>query len=286
MWSKSGIKITNEKLDKRLLSDYPDIKRESDYIDSKTSIIFSCVRCGKKYKKKPKEVSKIKCRCAERGNNYKKEISKKDLELIDNYINIRKSILHRCKNCKLCFNSSPKSVLNSIYGCPSCSGKIFSIDKYKSILPKNLRLLSSEYIGSNFKHKHLCVDCHSEFETKPNYILHMNTNCPICSKSKGERQIIDILDSLGLEYEKEYTVKISGKNLRFDFYIPSKCLLIEYDGIQHYKPVDLFGGLEYYEKLKVNDKLKDSWSYENNISLLRIPYNVNIESYLKNFLVK
>jgi len=281
MWSKYGIKITNEKLDERLLSDYPNIIRENDYVDSKTSIIFSCIYCSKKYTKKPKDISKIKCRCLERDNNYKKKLVNKNIELIDNYINIREKILHKCKICLLEFKTSPKSVLNSKHGCPSCSGKIFSIDKYKSILPKNLKLISNEYIGSNFKHKHFCIDCNNYFETKPNYIVHMGTNCPICSKSKGERQIIDFLDSINIDYKREYIVNINGKKLRFDFYIPKIKLFIEYDGIQHYKPVDLFGGLEYYEKLKINDKLKDNWCNRNNLNLIRIPYKIsNIKKYL------
>ena len=281
MWSKYGIKITNEKLDKRLLSDYPNIRREGDYIDSKTSILFSCIYCSKKYLKKPKDISKIKCRCLDRYNNYKKKLVNKNIELIDNYINIREKILHKCKICLLEFKSSPKSVLNSKNGCPSCSGKIFSIDKYKSILPKNLKLISNEYIGCNVKHKHFCIDCNNYFETKPNYIIHMGTNCPICCKSKGERQIIDFLDSINIDYKREYIVGINGIKLRFDFYIPEMRLFIEYDGIQHYKPIDLFGGLEYYEKLKINDKLKDNWCNGNNLNLLRIPYNViNIKKYL------
>ncbi len=285
MWSKSGVKITNEQLDDRLLSDYPNIKRESDYINSKTPINFSCTICNKIYRKKPKEISNLKCKCVEREEKYKISLVNKDIELIDNYVNARKKILHKCKNCSLEFKSSPKSILNSKYGCPSCSGKIFSIEKYKSLLPKNLKLISTEYIGTNYKHKHLCTDCNTEFETKPNYILHMNTNCPICSKSKGERQIIDFLDSIDIDYQKEYIVEIDSKKLRFDFYLSKINTFIEFDGIQHFKPVDIFGGEDYYKKLKIYDELKNEWCLKNKSHLIRIPYNIDIDRYLSSIFI-
>ena len=38
------------------------------------------------------------------------------------------------------------------------------------------------------------------------------------------------------------------------FYLPSFNLLIEYNGIQHYEPVDFFGGEEQLIKQKEIDK--------------------------------
>lgn len=285
MWSKSGKKITNEQLDKRLKEKYPNIKRESDYINSKTIINFSCVKCGKIYKKAPKEVSKIKCKCIEKENKYKNSLLDKNIELLGNYINIREKILHKCKECNLEFITSPKSVLNSINGCPSCSGKIFSIQKYKSLLPNNIKLLSTEYKGSLYKHKHLCTECNNEFETKPNYILHMNTNCPVCSKSKGEREIIEFLELIKVNYEKEYIVSIDDKKLRFDFYIEDIRTFIEYDGIQHFKPVDIFGGEKYLDEVINNDNIKNKWCEENNFYLLRIPYYEDVFEKLTNYFI-
>jgi very-short-patch-repair endonuclease len=284
MWS--GKKIGNKEFDIRLENEFPNLVRLSDYINARTTIIFSCKRCKKQFKKKPKELSKIKCSCEEREIKYKESIKNKEIELIEKYINIREKILHKCKKCNLLFKSSPKSILNSKIGCTSCSGRIFSIDKYKSLLPSNLKLISKEYIGSNKKHKHLCIDCNFEFITKPNYILHMNTNCPNCSKSKGEREIMCFLNDKKIKYINEYTVNINEKNLRFDFFIEEFNLMIEYDGIQHFKPVDLFGGEESFIKQTEYDILKDKWCLENKIKLLRIPYYENVEKILCIELIK
>lgn len=280
MWSNYGKKITNEQFDIRLSEEFPFLNREEDYINSNTSIVFSCKRCGKKYKKKPKDIKKIKCNCLEREDEYKNNIISKDIELLDNYINMRTKVKHRCLKCSNEFISSPKSVLNSLYGCPSCSGKIFSTEKYKSILPNNIKLLSSEYIGSSYIHKHQCIDCGNEFYTKPNYILHMKTNCPFCSSSKGERVISDFLNSLNIKYKREYIIKIGNKNLRFDFYLEDLDIFIEYDGIQHFKPIEIFGGEDYFKNLKENDDLKYNWCEDNNKLLIRIPYYENTLEYL------
>ena len=65
-------------------------------------------------------------------------------------------------------------------------------------------------------------------------------------------------------------------------------MCIEYDGMQHYKPV-CFGGCSYddallaFEQTKANDEIKNHFCNSNNINLLRIPYYEfnNIEKILK-----
>jgi very-short-patch-repair endonuclease len=276
----SGRKISNKEFDIRLENEYSFFKRESDYINSKTSIKFSCKYCYKTFKRKPKDLNKLKCLCKEREIKYKDLLINKEIELVENYINMREKVSHSCKKCDLSFKSSPKSMLNSKFGCPSCSGKIFSVDKYKSLLPNNLKLIDNDYTGSNKEHKHLCIDCNFEFKTKPNYIIHMNTNCPNCYKSKGEREIKNLLENKKIKFKTEHVVNIDNRKLRFDFYLTEFNVLIEYDGIQHYKPVTLFGGDKSFIKQIENDNLKDRWCLENNIKLVRISYYENIENIL------
>lgn len=285
MWSKTGKIITSEQFDIRLISEYPYISRVGEYINSNTPIIFKCLNCGKEFNKKPKDLNKLKCKCIDRGLKYKNDIIVKKIIILENYVNMRSKIKHQCLNCLDIFITSPKSVINSITGCPSCSGKIHSIDKYKSLLPKNIELLSTEYIGSQYKHNHKCLDCNSEFYTKPNYILHINTNCPICSSSKGERIISDFFKSIKLDYNREFVVNIFGKNLRFDFYISSLDLFIEYDGIQHNKEVEFFGGEKSFLKRIEYDEMKDNWCFENNKTLLRISHNDDILGILKDIFI-
>ena len=281
MWSKLGRKLTEEEFDLKLFVEYPEIKRIGVYINSKTSIEFSCNRCGRIWNKKPKEIKKINCSCRLKESIYIDKISKMGLILLDNYLSVRSKLKHKCLVCNLEFITTPKSILSSKFGCTNCSGKKFTIDKYKSLLPKNIKFLEDEYEGSHNKYRHLCLDCETEFITKPNYIIHMGTNCPNCSKSKGERLVDDFLKSSGIEYKSQYVVDILDKKLRFDFYIESLSTFIEYVGIQHFEPVKLFGGSEYFSKLRVNDQLKEDWCIKSGFKLIRIPYYYNVSEYLE-----
>ena len=50
-------------------------------------------------------------------------------------------------------------------------------------------------------------------------------------------------------------------------------MIIEFDGKQHYEPIEHFGGVEAYERLKLNDKIKNDYCEENFIDLIRIRYD-------------
>ena len=113
--------------------------------------------------------------------------------------------------------------------------------------------------------------------------------------SRGEIKICDILDAAGLVYKEEYSfpdlISTSGRPLRFDFCVFDDNgdidFLIEYQGIQHYEPIDFAGKGEEWanEMFKSNqrrDKIKRDYCVENNIPLIEIPYweIKNIENIL------
>lgn len=93
--------------------------------------------------------------------------------------------------------------------------------------------------------------------------------------TSGEYKVANYLDSMGYEYISQYSFtdsEISRK--RFDFYIPSVDTCIEYDGIQHFKPVFNFGGEDTFLYTKKNDKEKNEFCKKHNINLICIPYTV------------
>lgn len=275
MYSKLGRKLTNEEFDNKICDS--NFIRLDDYIDSKTPIRFSCKICNKIFTKKPKDFNKLICKCELRKKDYIEFLkNNKNIELIGEYKNIREKTKHKCLKCGLIFLSSPKSVKNSINGCPSCSGKKFSIDYYKSILPNDIILLDDIYNSSSQKLNHKCLVCNKEWKTKPNYILHMKCGCPFCSSSKGEKEISNILDNMCVFYESQKNININSINYKFDFYIEEINLFIEYDGIQHFEPVEYFGGDNQFEIIKSNDNIKNNWIISNNYNLLRISYKDDI----------
>lgn len=99
------------------------------------------------------------------------------------------------------------------------------------------------------------------------------------SVSSGETKIAEILQSHNFNYEKEKTFTdckgLGGKSLRFDFYLPEYNTVIEYDGQQHFMPIKYFGGIEKYNYLKENEKIKEKYCHQNNITLIRFPYTMN-----------
>ena len=53
--------------------------------------------------------------------------------------------------------------------------------------------------------------------------------------------------------------------------------LIEFDGMQHFKPIDYFGGIAEFKITKKRDALKNDYCKAKGIPLLRIPYtDINV----------
>ena len=71
--------------------------------------------------------------------------------------------------------------------------------------------------------------------------------------------------------------------LPFDFYISKYNLIIEFDGIQHFKPISKFDGEEGFVTRVLHDAIKNQYCEDNNINILRIPYwdYDNIEKLIK-----
>lgn len=63
--------------------------------------------------------------------------------------------------------------------------------------------------------------------------------------------------------------------LSLDIYIPSKKTAIEYQGEQHFRPVEAFGGKSAYMRQVVNDKRKIKRCKEHGIRLLYFTFDSN-----------
>ena len=71
------------------------------------------------------------------------------------------------------------------------------------------------------------------------------------------------------QFETIYGCKYKGR-LKFDFYLPDYNICIEFDGEQHFKPVEYWGGEEEFKKRQIKDKIKTSFCTNNDIKLIRI----------------
>jgi hypothetical protein len=128
-------------------------------------------------------------------------------------------------------------------------------------------------------------------------LMNNKSGCPICGgkESQGERKVIYSLNELGYDVSKQKSFQgcfgFKGQNycdlLKFDAYVVKKDgqeVCVEFDGIQHYEPVELFGGQDALDSLMERDNIKTEYCQKNNIKLIRIPYweIKNIDNILMN----
>lgn len=178
----------------------------------------------------------------------------------------------------------------SKYGCSFCAGKNKTTEDFKKeivLINPNIAIIG-EYKGSEHPIKCQCKICGHIWHPIGRSLRYGN-GCPSCKCSKGEQKIQIWLNKSNISFvrEKIFDDCISERRLRFDFYIPTLNTIIEYDGIQHYRPIDFAGkghdwAYEEYLSTIKRDLIKNEYCAMHNISIIRIPYwqYDNIETIL------
>lgn len=101
--------------------------------------------------------------------------------------------------------------------------------------------------------------------------------CPNCNHSMGEKRVERYLLSKRIRYKaQDKFEKCRNKRvLPFDFGVYHSgelTCLIEFEGEQHFRAVEYFGGDESLIYVQNNDSIKRAFCKENNIPLIEIPY--------------
>lgn len=254
-----------------------------------------CKQCGIQKLKKHFSLTKI--------DFIKKSINKHgDLYNYDelNYINNNTKVKIICKTHGE-FSQIPNDHLRGA-GCPKCAIiKTQQKNTYttESFIEKALMVHGNRFTydttlyESCYKKVKIICKKHGEFLQKPCEHLSGNS-CPKCNLSKGEYIIQNWLSENNISYSYNHTFKDcinpeTNRKLKYDFYIPSYNILIEFDGIQHFKPTR-FNGIQQtkaeinFIKTKYCDKLKTDYAFKNKIPLLRIKYDDNILEEIYNFI--
>jgi len=192
------------------------------------------------------------------------------------------------------WTTSVNNIINLNRGCAKCSNlkRITSIDEVnKYLLDNNIPIKCISYVGNVIgKSVFKCLNDGYIWESTFNNIKNGN-RCPKCSSSKGEDAILKFLSNYNIDHIYQYIDnRCRDKSvLPFDFYLPEYNLCIEYQGEQHYFPVDFASkgqkwAKERFEYNKFHDKIKKEFCLTNNIDLLEIPYweYKNINSIILN----
>lgn len=188
------------------------------------------------------------------------------------------------------FEQTPLNHINKKQGCPKCVGKHKTTEDFiiesKKINGTKYDYSKVEYKNNKTKIKLVCP-VHGDFEQIPNNHLSKKYGCPFCNESHGEKLIRLFLDDLKINYvqQKSFDGCVYKRNLRFDFYLPDYNTCIEFDGVQHFKAFDIFGGTSKLLEIKNNDNIKDVYCMNNGIKLVRIKYDDDIINKLWELLI-
>ena len=219
-------------------------------------------------------MNRIKEKCKENGY----ELLSKDNEICNNisYIKylcpihgeqtMRISNFLNGRKCSRCNNDNHSADYRLQYNdiisrVEECDGELLNPNEYINQSTRNLK----------FK----CQNCGKIFvSTLQRFLQHGGQLCRDCSKTEsvGEVRIRKYLENKGIDFKQEYWFNDCRdiNPLPFDFYLPSKNTIIEFDGRQHFEETDHFS--YPLEKVRSHDKIKNQYCKQNGIRLIRIPY--------------
>lgn len=164
------------------------------------------------------------------------------------------------------------------------------LDDWRSSLKTDIigqkfgRLVVRSYVGvDNYGSNLFECDCDCGATTiLPKYcLIEGRTKSCGCLRSIGENNIKQILDNEKIKYKPQFSFKDltseAGGYPLYDFAILDDdehvVRLIEFDGLQHERPYEYFGGEEKFKIQRANDILKNQYAISHNIPLVRIPYS-------------
>lgn len=183
-----------------------------------------------------------------------------------NSSNLKRGHTTSCGCAKRDFIESSKiDIIGKKYGCLTVKREVFNKD-YKR------RMVECKCDCGNL---HICAVT----DLTTNHV----SSCGCKFSSKGENYIKELLKEWNVSFIQQYRFN-NCKNKRplpFDFYLPDYNICIEYQGQQHYQPVEFWGGNERFEERQQLDKIKFDYCKKNDINLICLPYTLS-NSELKN----
>lgn len=295
-------KLTQEEFKEKLDKLYPNHQLEIiNFTCSTGPLTVKCNNCGKintitKATNFLRRTTYCDCQPKLCVNKYIEKINEilsnnKDLILLTQIKTVSGYLKFKCNKCGYEFERQANDFIKS-GKCPYCSHRIITTETYSKFIEQKTNgeySLISEYINDYTRVLIRHNSCGFIYRIKPTYFKQEGTICPKCKRfhSKGEKAIINYLEKNNILYEREYRFKELA-SYPFDFKIEYNNLIyvIEFQGEQHYKPKEHFGGQEGLKRQQERDKIKKDFCIQHGYNLIEIPYYDinNINKYL-NFLI-
>lgn len=245
---------------------------------------------------------KSSCRyCSGRGltlEEAQKKVKNPNIIFISPFLGTEKPIKCYCLACgNTWINNRPVDLFKREGGCPTCSlvnkglKRRKTHEEYERQLAEinpNIKLIG-RYTRSHDYIRCKCTIHGVEWESFACNLLNQSAGCPVCNSSKGETELIEVLKDFGVNYSTQKTFKECRDihPLRFDAYDNDNNIAFEFQGEQHYFPVDFdyndpVIAEKSFESLKRRDAIKVDYCKKNNIQLVCIPYweRGNIRNYI------
>lgn len=282
-----------------------------DYIDKKTNITLICKDCGYVWNVTTNNLFSNNQMCPEcrkalqrenRQSYYQKEFIRKSAKIHNNKYDYSK-VDYKDNNTEVIitcpehgeFSQTPHSHLEG-HGCRECQYE--KVSSFMKEVKKEVNLKCKEEFSSKANKIHnnkynydktdyinsrsdVTITCpiHGDFEQ--NAAQHLaGAGCPCCNNSRGENLVISILEENNINYETQ--VKIIPDNydryfkIDFQVILNNKIYFIEYNGKQHYVPIEYFGGVLQFESYQtIRDIKLREYCQNHNIQLLELPYYLN-----------
>jgi len=259
-----------------------------DYKNNKVKILMRHNKCKTNFFSIPKDFLKKKGGCPLCARKkLSLEILKKEMPDNYEYISGFKSYKTYCNFkhtiCGYEFSTTPSYLVRG-RGCPKCGGTKRKtneefLEEIKKFPDSNEYFFLESYINDRTKIKVKHITCGYEYMISPSCFLR-GRRCPSCDKrnSYAIKSIKNILDKNNIQYKTEYAPGLKGNGngyLKYDIFIPSKNLLIEFDGEQHFRFV-FHTSLEKFKIQHKYDIIKNDYIKNTKYTLIRIPYRHNV----------
>ena len=260
---------------------------------SQSESVFKCLNCGQVIRHKNEYLFSNKKKYLCTSCNYKrKDTSQNEQRIIkklspnqctniefymqSTYNNIRHHwVRFTCGLCGRMNNKEVSNLLKQKFNCSYCQGgkqakdTILFEQELREKYGEKFELLT-EYKDASTKIRVRCTNCGFIREIKPNALL-ASGYCVKCDdkNSQGEKIIRAFLEENCIGFEGQKYFKEWGIGIHyFDFYIPSKNLIIEFHGKQHYEFIDFFHNTEEdflyrcsKDKIKKEKALQEGYNY-------------------------
>ena len=284
--SISAIRVRRQKL--RLINNTKLSDKQIEEIRQNNHL--TSLELSKKYKVSQRYIQKIKAR--HRRNKSKEENRLKRQQIFQNqakFIHTNKYKYFDDYENGIC----PVNILCKIHGifsqrpsqhllgsqCSDCMIELQTLSQNGFELKAN-HVHNNKYSYGKYKRLRdrieiFCKICNKNFNQFAGNHVYNASGCTYCKISKGEKKIQIWLEENNILFKLHYFIKIKGRTREFDFYLYQYNIAIEYNGEQHYKPIQFSNSQDAIKNLNSNkrrDEEKRKYCQKNHITLIEIPY--------------